>query len=66
MADQDLPHGPYEYITTAPLDGHHGKGHVYLCDATGRKIASIWGPPDQKMALVNWIIDQKEREAKRA
>ena len=53
----DLPPGPYEYATTAPLDGHHGKGHVYLLDATGRKIGVVWGKPDEKLALVNAIID---------
>ncbi len=50
-----LPPGPYEYETTADLNGHHGLGHVYIVDANGRKIASIWGKPDEKMALVEMI-----------
>lgn len=57
-----LPKGPYEYETTAPLSGSHGNGHVYLVDSDGKKIASIWGKPNQKMALVNWIIDASEAQ----
>jgi hypothetical protein len=52
-----LPQGPYEYMTTAALDDHHGYGHVYIIDASGRKIASIWGKPDEKMALVKMIVE---------
>ena len=56
MTKHSLPPGPYEYITTADLNDHHGMGHVYLVDTTGKKIASIWGKPDQKLALVDMII----------
>ncbi len=56
-----LPPGPFEYETTAPLDDHHGKGHVYIVDANGRKIASIWGKPDEKLALKDLILEARER-----
>lgn len=60
MADH-LPPGPWEYETTAPFDGHHGKGHVYIVDANGRKIASCWGKPDEKLALKDLIIEARGR-----
>ncbi len=55
-----LPPGPYEYATTAPLDGHHGIGHVYLLDANGRKIAALWGKPGEKMALVELMTAMRD------
>lgn len=56
MTDTALPPGPWHYETTAPLGEHDGKGHVYLADATGRKIASLWGPPETKIATANLMI----------
>ena len=56
----NLPKGPFEYMTTAPLDGHHGMGHVYVVDADGRKIASLWGKPDEKLALLDLILKARE------
>lgn len=50
-----LPPGPYGWQTTAPQGDHRGAAHVYLTDANGRKIASIWGRPDEKLALVALI-----------
>src|SRR3546814_10444253 len=55
--DPRLPPGPYCYQTTALPGEHDGKGHVYLVDAAGKKIASIWGNADVKMALVGLFID---------
>lgn len=52
-----LPPGPYYFETTAPEDKPEGNGHVYLCDVNGRKIASIWGPADSKIALADFIIE---------
>lgn len=57
-----LPPGPWTYETTHP-DGQHGTGHVYLIDANSRKIASIWGTGEEKIALVNLIISA-EREGR--
>lgn len=56
MDEDHLPSGPFEYETTAPLDGHHGKGHVYIVDANGRKIAVCWGKPDEKLAMKDMIL----------
>ncbi len=55
-----LPPGPFEYETTAPFDGNHGKGHVYIVDADGRKIATVWGPADTKMAMKDLIIAARD------
>lgn len=59
MADA-LPPGPFHYLTTARDGEHHGKGHVYICDATGRKIAVCWGPPDTKLATALLIINARD------
>lgn len=61
MDIQHLPPGPFEYETTAPFDGHHGRGHVYIVDANGRKIASLWGTAENKMAMKDLIIDAREK-----
>ncbi len=57
----DLPPGPWEYMTTAKLNDHHGMGHVYIVDATGKKLMSLWGTPDVKMALATLIIEARDR-----
>lgn len=57
----DLPEGPYHYETTAAPGQHHGKGHVYIIDRTGRRIASIWGPAASKLALADLIIEASEK-----
>ena len=51
-----LPPRPWEYLTTARPGEHDGSGHIYIIDANGRKIASIWGPAETKMAIVNLIL----------
>lgn len=53
----NLPPGPLSYETTAPPGEPDGKGHVYIVDATGRKIASLWGPAETKMAMAALIIE---------
>lgn len=52
-----LPPGPWGTWVTARLAEHEGAGHIYITDATGRKIASIWGPKDQKVAIANFIVE---------
>lgn len=59
-----LPKGPYSYQYTTPKgagDRAIGKGHVYLLDANGRKIASLWGKPEEKLALAELICDASEK-----
>ena len=51
-----LPPGPYSYLSTAREGQHAGAAHVYIVDANGRKIACIWGRPDEKLALADLII----------
>jgi hypothetical protein len=61
MADH-LPALPWSYEITALEGEHEGAGHVYIVDATGRKIASIWGKPDEKIAVVQLIMDAAVKE----
>lgn len=53
----NLPPGPYDFQTTALPDEPTGKGHIYILDATGRKIGVCWGKPDEKLALAALIIE---------
>lgn len=55
----DLPPGPYSYETICQVTGDEGNGHVYILDATGRKIASVWGKGKEKLALAELIISAK-------
>jgi hypothetical protein len=59
VPDSALPAGPFYYMTTAKPDAHQGSGHVYIIDAAGRKIASLCGPPDVKLAVAQMIIDAR-------
>lgn len=59
-----LPPGPFRWTTTALPGDHDGNGHVYLCDRTGRKIASIWGKPDEKVSLANFVVGNAEISAR--
>ncbi len=59
-----LPPGPFRWTTTAYPGDHDGIGHVYLHDRIGRKIASIWGKPDEKVALANFIVGNAEISAR--
>ena len=59
MSDH-LPPGPYEFMSTAAMDKPLGNGHVYLIDRNGRKIAALWGRPDEKLALAEFIIKASE------
>jgi hypothetical protein len=57
IAPPRLPPRPYSYSTTALPGQHEGAGHVYIIDATGRKIVSVWGRPDEKIALAELIVE---------
>jgi hypothetical protein len=56
-----LPPTPWSYSTNAPIGQHEGKGFVYLLDANGRKIGTVWGNPDEKLALAEVICDASDR-----
>lgn len=55
-----LPPLPWSYETNAPVGIHEGKGFVYLLDANGRKIGTVWGNPDEKMAIVKLVMDASD------
>jgi len=57
----NLPPGPYSFETITARGGDEGNGHVYILDATGRKIASIWGKGAEKLALAELIIHARSR-----
>lgn len=57
-----LPPGPFEVLVTSRPDEILGTGHVYVTDAKGRKIASLWGSPAEKMAMAELVIKAREKE----
>lgn len=56
-----LPPGPFQYMVTARPGEHEGKGHVYVIDASGRKIAVMWGTADEKLALAGLMIAARDK-----
>lgn len=62
MDDKNLPPQPFNYETTYPVGKFRhplGNGHVYLVDGNGRKIASLWGKPEEKIALAKMIVNAR-------
>ena len=58
---KDIPPGPFNYETTVPdFNDHHGFGHLYIIDANGRKIAALWGKPDEKLAMKDLILNARD------
>jgi len=51
-----LPPLPWSYQTNARVGEHEGNGFVYLLDANGRKIGTLWGKPDEKLAVAELIM----------
>jgi len=49
-----IPPRPWNWVWVAAHTGSGG-GHVYLTDANGRKIAALWGKPDEKAAAAELI-----------
>lgn len=58
-----LPPLPWSYETNALVGRHDGTGFVYLLDANGRKIGTVWGTPDEKLAIVELIMDAADKVA---
>lgn len=56
----NLPPRPYTYETITAKGRPDGSGHVYIIDANGRKIASMWGKTEEKIALAKLICDTSE------
>lgn len=51
-----LPPFPWDLDAAVTTDAR-GQHHVYLVDATGRKIAAIWGKDGEKMLIANHIVE---------
>lgn len=60
---QHLPKRPFKYMTTAKPGKHEGSGFVYILDADGNRVASVWGTPNQKLALAELFIDVSDTHA---
>lgn len=58
-----LPPLPWSYETNALVGRHEGSGFVYLLDANGRKIGTVWGNPDEKLAIAKLVIDASDMMA---
>mgnify|MGYP001596779109 CR=1 FL=1 len=56
----NVPPLPWSYQTNAPVGQHEGKGFLYLLDANGRKIGTLWGRPDEKLAAAELICDASD------
>ncbi len=55
-----LPPGPWTWTDNGPIGRPFGTGFVYLHDATGRKIGTVWGTPTEKVAIANMICDARD------
>jgi hypothetical protein len=53
MAAEPAPR-PWDWMFIAT--GQGVRGHVYITDANGRKIAAIWGKDEEKQATADLII----------
>jgi hypothetical protein len=52
---ENLPPLPWNWVTSDSPSAN-GLFHIYLVDATGRKIAALWGKGDEKQALAEHIV----------
>jgi hypothetical protein len=56
----NLPPLPWSYQIVSAR-GSDNIGFIYIVDANGRKIASLWGKPDEKEAMAELICDASDR-----
>lgn len=54
-APATLPPLPWDWVASEKPDGR-GQFHAYLVDATGRKIAAIWGRGAEKTLIADTIL----------
>lgn len=52
----DLPPLPWNWVSSDSPSGN-GAFHIYLVDATGRKIAAIWGKGNEKQSMAERIVE---------
>ena len=57
----ELPPGPWTWTDNGPIDRPLGTGFVYLHDATGRRIGTVWGTPAEKVAIANLICETRDQ-----
>lgn len=55
-----LPPGPWSWEDNGLAGRPLGHGHVYLLDRNGRKIAAIWGRPEEKIAIADFIVEARD------
>ena len=60
-SDDALPPAPWTWTDNGPIDRPLGTGFVYLHDATGRKIGTVWGSPGEKVAIANLICEARDQ-----
>lgn len=54
--EKHLPPRPWSLQWSETFTAN-GLGHVYLVDATGKKIAALWGQEKVKEALGEWLLE---------
>jgi hypothetical protein len=57
---EHLPPRPWTWIDHGTVDRPIGTGFVYLLDANGRKIGTLWGKPAEKVAMADLICKASE------
>jgi hypothetical protein len=62
MFEKNLPPLPWSYQVISAYSGK--TGFIYILDADGRKIASLWGKPDEKDAMAELICDASDAALK--
>jgi hypothetical protein len=50
-----LPPFPWDWVAAGSVDAR-GSYHAYLVDATGRKIAAVWGKDGEKKLIADYIV----------
>jgi hypothetical protein len=53
MTEEPAPR-PWNWILVG--EANSTRGHIYVVDANGRKIAAVWGRPEEKHATAELII----------
>jgi hypothetical protein len=56
-----LPKGPFTFLSTAREGKHLGSGAMFVLDANGRKVATVWGSPEEKVELAALMIEARDR-----
>lgn len=62
MSTPTLPPKPWDWVA-AGAPTANGHFHAYLVDATGRKIAAIWGKPGEKELIADHILTSVNGDA---